>query len=40
MLTYGRKMTTFTSIMMLVTMMGFVIAYLVLLKDLLPQVVS
>jgi amino acid permease len=35
--TYGRRCATFTSIMMLLTMMGFVIAYMVLLKTLLPS---
>ena len=34
---YGRKMSRFTSVMILLTMLGFVIAYIVLLKTLLPQ---
>ena len=31
---YGRRMATFTSIMMLLTMLGFVIAYIVLVSHL------
>ena len=34
---YGRGMSRFTSVMILFTMLGFVIAYIVLLKTLLPQ---
>ncbi len=34
---YGRKCSIFTSVMILLTMLGFVIAYIVLLKTLLPQ---
>ena len=34
---YGRKTAYFTSFMMLVTMLGFAVAYIVLLKDLLPM---
>ena len=30
---YGRRMATFTSIMMLLTMLGFVIAYIVLVSN-------
>jgi amino acid permease len=33
---YGRNMSRFTSVMILLTMLGFVIAYIVLLKTLLP----
>jgi amino acid permease len=33
---YGRKVAWFTSFMMLITMLGFAVAYIVLLKELLP----
>lgn len=33
---YGKGMSRFTSVMILFTMMGFVVAYIVLLKTLLP----
>ena len=33
---YGKSMSRFTSVMILFTMMGFVVAYIVLLKTLLP----
>ena len=33
---YGSRFSTFTSCMLLLTMLGFVIAYIVLLKSLLP----
>ena len=37
---YGRNMSRFTSVMILVTMLGFVIAYIVLLKSLLPETIE
>jgi len=37
---YGRKMARFTSVMLLLTLQGFIIAYIVLLKSLLPATLS
>lgn len=37
---YGRGMSRFTSVMILLTMLGFVIAYIVLLKSLLPLTIE
>ena len=37
---YGRNMSRLTSVLILVTMLGFVIAYIVLLKSLLPQTIE
>ena len=37
---YGKRCSIFTSVMILVTMLGFVIAYIVLLKSLLPQTIN
>ena len=37
---YGKGMSRFTSVMILLTMLGFVIAYIVLLKTLLPETIE
>ena len=37
---YGNRMSKFTSVCILLTMLGFVIAYIVLLKTLLPETIE
>ena len=36
---FGTKMVNFTSVMMVLTQLGFVIAYIVLLKTMLPMTI-